>query len=121
MLKDKAREINKQIAELRQGLIDFINDLPDSPDIAMIGPNCGVVSLSTVARNNGILSPAYYMSAEIKEVLTKAVGNTPAQNLDTLIENLIEKESYRYGGRTQPIHPDIVKRIKEMWYGHGKD
>lgn len=118
MLKAKAIEINKKLEELKQKLIDMVNGLPDSPDIKKLDKNCYLVSSTLLARHDN-WSPGYWMSNDLKETLTRNIRNS--MDLDSLMSKLIERGTYKIGDKMQTVHPYILKQIKEIWYGHGKD
>ena len=118
MLKDEIDGLCNRAEDVKQRLIKFIEVLPDADCFHKLGPNCGTVSIHDVAKHNGILSPAYYLSFDLKKLLIESINNICITKMNKFIEGIIKNQSYiASNGHREIIRPDIIQKIKEMWYG----
>ena|SRR4030042_2812284 len=106
------KSITKDIANIRESLINFIKGLPEAnTGFKTINPNCGVVSFSTIQKNNGILSPQYYLNSTVKDELIKVIKSTKIESLEDRINNIILSEKI---GIFQ-LNPEFIEQLKRIW------
>src|SRR4030042_1124622 len=106
------KSITKEIANIRESLIDFIKGLPEAnTGIKFIAPNCGIVSFSTIQKNDGILNPAYYLNSTVKDELIKIIQTTKIEALENKIDNIILSEKI---GIFQ-LNPEFIEQLKQIW------
>ena len=112
-MKKQFQDLKDQITSAKEKLKQTIMGLPSSSDdIKLLSPNCGIVTLSTIAKNKGILSPGYYIAKETKAKLLKLIESK--QSIETLmqaVEDILAKESI-HGDR---IAPSILTALKDAW------
>jgi hypothetical protein len=117
MLKTEVDNITTQVEALKQKLINFIEGLPDANCFKRLGPNYGTITFGDIQKHRGILSPSYYLSFDVKKYLIRTIKNKSITELNSFIDGLIAEQSYENKEHTEPIRPDIIQKIKELWYG----
>jgi hypothetical protein len=108
--------IRKQISEFRERLSAFIDTLPAHAEgVTPLNKKgtCGIVSFSTIGKNNGILCADYYLNHTAKKEMQRIIKNTKLESLDKVIEEIIQ--TGRIPGRFCKLNPQFIAKLKEMW------
>lgn len=120
-MKKNLKSIIKNISELREKAKAFIQELPEaSSDVTLtsMNPRCGIVSLSTIAKNNFILSPHYYINASAKEAIIKLLETTKIEHLEKVINRIIKTGCLPKGSITQAnikLNPEFINELSKIW------
>ena len=94
-----------------------IQSLPEAEDgVQMIGKNCCTVSLSTIAKHGGILSPHYYLSMETKKCLIEAIENRKnPESIINFINETLSSRSFVHNRNRITLSPKIAEKLKQVW------
>lgn len=113
--------ISHQMEGLRARIKALFKSLPEAASDIRLLPGsvrCGVVSLSAIQNNRGILSPAYYLTIEAKESLEHIVDNSTIDTLDKKIQGILREGTIELPGRrTQPLNPEFLEALRLAWEG----
>lgn len=115
------KSVIRDISKLRERAKTFVEGLPEaSSDITMINtnPRCGIVSSSTIAKNNFILSPHYYINASAKEAIIKLLETTKIEHLEKVINQIIETGRLPRNSIAQAnikLNPEFINELKKIW------
>lgn len=120
-MKKNLKSILKTISELRDRMKAFVENLPDANSGVKIiskSPKCGVVNFSTIAKNNNILSPSYYLNTDAKEAIIKILDRTPPDRLEKVINQIIKEGCIRYsqtGVQRIILNPEFIAEFRKIW------
>ena len=113
-------DLRAQLAQIKSRLAELIETLPDAADGVQLLPGstkCGVVSFSTIAANQGILSPSYYLTSEIKQEMLTRIQAGSIDSVINLVEGILQTGKLalpgRRGGHNLP--PVFVNKLREIW------
>jgi hypothetical protein len=118
-MKKEFQDIVDHAVIAKERLKEAIRNLPDSHDgVQMLSPNCGIVSLSTIAKHKGNLSAGYWLSHETKRMLLKIIDSNRSMEttIDT-IEGILSTGKIRYQTYSETLAPNILKHLKTVWEG----
>lgn len=111
------KSIIKNISELRDRMKSFIESLPEAhTGVTLLSknPRCGTVSLSTIAKNKGILAPSYYLNATAKEELIHILETTKIESIESRINRIIQTGELEMGGRKTTLNPEFIDGLKKI-------
>lgn len=82
----------------------------------MLSKNCFTVSLSTIAKHGGNLSPRYYLSLETKKCLIEAIEsrNNP-ESIINFINEALSNKHFIHKGNKITISPKVAEKLKQVW------
>ena len=109
--------IIRDISQLREKMKSFIKNLPEAnTGVTLLSksPRCGIINLSTIAKNKSILGPSYYLNATAKDELIKILETTDIECLEKKINKIIKT------GRISDLpglvlNPEFVNELKKIW------
>lgn len=115
-MKSSLVTLKTRLNEIKAELIALINTLPDCLDgVTMLGPGCGVVNLSTIAQNKGILSPRYYLVSGVKDDLKTLIEKGSIDSLLNKIEGILKTGQIDIAGSRSRLAPEFVEKLRKLW------
>lgn len=118
-MKKNFQELETQTSLARERLKNAIRALPDSADgVKMLGPNCGTVPFSLIAKHGFNLSAHYYLTHETKKVLINLIdSNRTIESLVKAVEAVLSTGKVKCTGYTETIAPNVLEALKKAWEG----
>jgi hypothetical protein len=127
-IKAVSDSIKTQVSELKGKLKEYILSLPDMVEgVHPISNNSCIISFSVLIKNQGIMTPAYYMNHETKKAILAMIDKTSIENLNKKIETLVSTGklpvgySSRFGHQAVTLNPAFVEKVKELWFGNTQE
>jgi hypothetical protein len=116
-MKTKFQKLKKQVDTACSRLKQAITELPNAEDgVTMLSKNCFTVSLSTIAKNGGNLSPGYYLSIETKECLIAAIESRKnPESIINFINETLSTSQFTHKGNRITISPKVAASLKQVW------
>ena len=116
-MKTKFQKLKEQVDAACSRLKQAIKDFPDSEDgVKMLSKNCFTVSLSTIAKHGGNLSPHYYLSIETKKCLIEAIESKKnPESIINFITDALSNSYFIHKGNKIVISPKVAAKLKQVW------
>jgi hypothetical protein len=116
-MKRDFQKLKEQVDSACSRLKQAILDLPDSEEgVKMLSKNCFTVSLSTIAKHGGNLSPQYYLSLETKKCLIEAIESRQnPESIINFINEALSNKQFTHKGNRITISPRVAEKLKQVW------
>lgn len=98
-MKKELTKLARHIEKCRADILKELETLPDNNEgVTRVNKKCAIVSLSTIARNNGILCPNFYINDRAKTALIEMVKNVSPENLYASLQKIAKTGRIKHRG-----------------------
>jgi hypothetical protein len=115
---NQIHHLQKSLFQIRRRLCLLVDSLPDcAPGVITLNKNktCCVVSLSTISKNKGILSPSYYLTKEVKDEMKRRIEKDDVEEIIRFVEGMIQSRKIVIGRQSNSLPGNFVDELREIW------
>lgn len=113
-LKELQERLYKQLEDIKNETVSAVADAKPLDGVKSYG-SFSTVRLSTIANNNMILTPEYYMSETGAELIKKKLENIKTiDQFEKTINEIVKKKCVTIGNHHYPINNNIIKCLETI-------